>query len=218
MNGTVDGGGSGARTGSGAGAVGGRRSRNAGSAGNGSGSGNAGSAGNGSGRAGKAESGSGSAGVGGWGGRAGVHETGQHLGPRASLLMSLAFALLLGALSALVMFPAAQHLRSLQDGERARATLHTAGACMTGQCKVTFEADGQTVVADLPVGSGGGKSSVGAAVDVRYQADDPRVVARTQDTGGGGAALLAWLTAGAAVFFLALSGAAAIFLARQRRT
>lgn len=198
MNGTVDGGGSGARTGSGAGAVGGRRSRNAGSAGNGSRSGTAGASG--------------------WGGRAGVHETGQHLGPRASLLMSLAFALLLGALSALVMFPAAQHLRSLQDGERARATLHTAGACMTGQCKVTFEADGQTVVADLPVGSGGGKSSVGAAVDVRYQADDPRVVARTQDTGGGGAALLAWLTAGAAVFFLALSGAAAIFLARQRRT
>ncbi|MET8710610.1 DUF3592 domain-containing protein [Streptomyces californicus] len=211
LNGTVDGGGSGARTGSGAGAVGGRRSRNAGSAGNGSGrAGNAGS--------GNAESGSGNAGAGGWGGRAGVPETGQHLGPRASLLMSLAFALLLGALSALVMFPAAQHLRSLQDGERARATLHTAGACMTGQCKVTFEADGQTVVADLPVGSGGGKSSVGAAVDVRYQADDPRVVARTQDTGGGGAALLAWLTAGAAVFFLALSGAAAIFLARQRRT
>lgn len=213
MNGTVDGGGSGARTGSGAGAMGGRRSRNAGSAGNGSGN-----AESGSGRAGKAESGSGSAGAGGWGGRAGVHETGQHLGPRASLLMSLAFALLLGALSALVMLPAAQHLRSLQDGERARATLHTAGACMTGQCKVTFEADGQTVVADLPVGSGGGKSSVGAAVDVRYQADDPRVVAREQDTGGGGAALLAWLTAGAAVFFLALSGAAAIFLARQRRT
>ncbi|MFG3428394.1 DUF3592 domain-containing protein [Streptomyces californicus] len=208
LNGTVDGGGSGARTGSGAGAVGGRRSRNAGSAGNGSGK-----AGNGN-----AESGSGNVGAGGWGGRAGVPETGQHLGPRASLLMSLAFALLLGALSALVMLPAAQHLRSLQDGERARATLHTAGACMTGQCKVTFEADGQTVVADLPVGSGGGKSSVGAAVDVRYQADDPRVVARTQDTGGGGAALLAWLTAGAAVFFLALSGAAAIFLARQRRT
>ncbi|MEU5133906.1 MULTISPECIES: hypothetical protein [Streptomyces] len=213
LNGTVDGGGSGARTGSGAGAVGGRRSRNAGSAGNGSGSGNAGNAGSGN-----AESGSGNAGAGGWGGRAGVPETGQHLGPRASLLMSLAFALLLGALSALVMFPAAQHLRSLQGGERARATLHTAGACMTGQCKVTFEADGQTVVADLPVGSGGGKSSVGAALDVRYQADDPRVVARTQDTGGGGAALLAWLTAGAAVFFLALSGAAAIFLARQRRT
>ncbi|WP_239142467.1 hypothetical protein [Streptomyces sp. SID8016] len=213
LNGTVDGGGSGARTGSDAGAVGGRRSRNAGSAGNGSGSGNAGNAGSGN-----AESGSGNAGAGSWGGRAGVHETGQHLGPRASLLMSLAFALLLGALSALVMFPAAQHLRSLQDGERARATLHTAGACMTGQCKVTFEADGQTVVADLPVGSGGGKSSVGAALDVRYQADDPRVVARTQDTGGGGAALLAWLTAGAAVFFLALSGAVAIFLARQRRT
>ncbi|MDP9949927.1 MULTISPECIES: DUF3592 domain-containing protein [Streptomyces] len=198
LNGTVDGGGSGARTGSGA--VGGCwRNGSAGSAGN-------------------ASRNARSAGVGGWGGRAGVHETGQHLGPRASLLMSLAFALLLGALSALVMFPAAQHLRSLQDGERARATLHTAGACMTGQCKVTFEADGRTVVADLPVGSGGGKSSVGAAVDVRYQADDPRVVARTQDTGGGGAALLAWLTAGAAVFFLALSGAAAIFLARQRRT
>ncbi|MFJ9396922.1 DUF3592 domain-containing protein [Streptomyces californicus] len=215
LNGTVDGGGSGARTGPGAGAVGGRRSRNAGSAGNGNG--NAENAGSGSGSA-DSGSGSGSAGAGGWGGRAGVHETGQHLGPRASLLMSLAFALLLGALSALVMFPAAQHLRSLQDGERARGTLHTAGACMTGQCKVTFEADGRTVVADLPVGSGGGKSSVGAAVDVRYQADDPRVVARTQDTGGGGAALLAWLTAGAAVFFLALSGAAAVFLARQRRT
>ncbi|MFE9457529.1 hypothetical protein [Streptomyces californicus] len=196
MNGTVDEGGSGARTGSDMGAVGGRRNRNTGNAGNGSGN----------------------AGTGGWGGGAGAHETGQHLGPRASLLMSLALALLLGALSMLVMFPAARHLRSLQDGERARATLHTAGACMAGQCKVTFEANGRTVVADLPVGSGGGKSSVGAAMDVRYRADDPRVVAREEDTGGGGAVLFAWLMAGAAVLFLTLSGAAAIFLVRQRRT
>ncbi|MFH9608147.1 hypothetical protein [Streptomyces sp. NPDC017448] len=141
-----------------------------------------------------------------------------HPGPRASLLMSLALALLLGALSALVMFPAARHLRSLQSGERAQATLHTAGACMTGQCEVKFEAGGRTVVADLPVGSGGGKQSVGAAVPVRYQADDPQVVAREADVGGGGAALLAWLTAGAAVLFLVLSGVAAVFGTGQRRT
>lgn len=140
------------------------------------------------------------------------------LGPRASMLMSLALGLLLGALSALVMFPAAEHLRSLQDGERARATLHTSGACMSGQCEVTFEAGGQTVVADLPVGSGGGKWSVGAPMTVRYQADDPQVVAREEDVGGGGAALLAWMSGGAAALFLVLSGAAAIYLARQRRT
>ncbi|MFD5203829.1 hypothetical protein ACFWM7_27625 [Streptomyces sp. NPDC058375] len=140
------------------------------------------------------------------------------LGPRASLLMSLSLALLLGALSALVMFPAAEHLRSLQGGERAQATLHTAGSCMVGQCEVEFEAAGRTVVAGLPVGSGGGKQSVGAAMTVRYQADDPRVVARDADVGGGGAALLAWMSGGAALFFLTLSGAAAILLARQRRT
>ncbi|WP_307668148.1 DUF3592 domain-containing protein [Streptomyces sp. V2I9] len=151
-------------------------------------------------------------------GDAGSSGSENHPGPRASLLMSLALALLLGALSALVMFPAAQHLRSLQNGERAEATLHTAGACMTGQCEVKFEAGGRTVVADLPVGSGGGKQSVGAAVTVRYQADDPQVVARDADVGGGGAALLAWLTAGAAALFLALSGVAAVFLVWKRRT
>ncbi|CAO0834632.1 hypothetical protein SMICM17S_12783 [Streptomyces microflavus] len=94
--------------------------------------------------------------------------------------------LLLGALSALVMFPAAQHLRSLKDGERAEATLYASGACMAGQCEVEFEAGGRTVVADLPVGSGGGRSSVGARMTVRYQADDPEVVAREEDVGGGG--------------------------------
>ncbi|WP_030581733.1 hypothetical protein [Streptomyces anulatus] len=140
------------------------------------------------------------------------------LGPRASLLMSLSLALLLGALSALVMFPAAEHLRSLQGGERAQATLHTAGSCMAGQCEVKFEAGGRILVADLPVGSGGGRQSVGAAMTVRYQADDPRVVARDADVGGGGAALLAWMSGGAALLFLTLSGVAAIFLARQRRT
>ncbi|MFI1225689.1 MULTISPECIES: hypothetical protein [unclassified Streptomyces] len=142
----------------------------------------------------------------------------QHLGPRASLVMSLALGLLLGALSVLVMFPAAQHLRSLQGGERAQATLHTSGACMTGQCEVEFEAGGRTVVVDLPVGSGGGKSSVGATMTVRYQADDPRVVAREDDVGGGGALVLAWMAAAGALFFLTLSVVAAIFLARQRRT
>ncbi|WP_257138915.1 hypothetical protein [Streptomyces sp. rh34] len=76
---------------------------------------------------------------------------------------------------------------------------------MAGQCEVKFEAGGQTVVADLPVGSGGGKRSVGAVMTVRYQADDARVVAREDDVGG-------------AVLFLLLSGVAAIFLARQRRS
>ncbi|MGA5047543.1 hypothetical protein [Streptomyces arboris] len=140
------------------------------------------------------------------------------LGPRASLVMSLALGLLLGALSLLVMLPAAQHLRSLQDGERAQATLHTAGSCMAGHCQVKFEAGGRTVVADLPVGSGGGKESVGASLAVRYQADDPRVVAREADVGGGGAAVLAALAGVAALFFLAISAVAAIFLARRPRS
>ncbi|MET7869534.1 DUF3592 domain-containing protein [Streptomyces cyaneofuscatus] len=138
------------------------------------------------------------------------------LGPRASLVMSLALGLLLGALSLLVMLPAAQHLRSLQDGERAQATLHTAGSCMAGHCQVKFEAGGRTVIADLPVGSGGGKRSVGASLAVRYQADDPQVAVREEDVGGGGAAVLAALAGAAALFFLAISVAAAIFLARRR--
>ncbi|MFC9029082.1 hypothetical protein [Streptomyces arboris] len=132
--------------------------------------------------------------------------------------MSLALGLLLGALSLLVMLPAAQHLRSLQDGERAQATLHTAGSCMAGHCQVKFEAGGRTVVADLPVGSGGGKESVGASLAVRYQADDARVVAREADVGGGGAAVLAALAGVAALFFLAISAVAAIFLARRPRS
>jgi hypothetical protein len=132
--------------------------------------------------------------------------------------MSLTLTLLLGALSVLVMFPAAQHLRSLQGGERARATLHTSGACMTGQCEVKFEAGGRTVVAALPVGSGGGRQSVGAAMTVLYQVDDPQSVAREDDVGGGGAAVLAWVSGGIALLFLTLSVVAAIFLARQRRT
>ncbi|PWI04499.1 hypothetical protein DIZ27_44985 [Streptomyces sp. NWU339] len=131
--------------------------------------------------------------------------------------MSLVIALLLGALSVLVMFPAAQHLRSLQDGERAHATLHTSGACMAGHCQVKFEAAGRTVVADLPVGSGGGRSSVGARLTVRYQADDPQVVAREEDVGGGGAAVLAVMSGGGALLFLVMSVVAAIFVARQRR-
>lgn len=138
------------------------------------------------------------------------------LGPRASLVMSLVLGLLLGALSLLVMFPAAQHLRSLQDGERAQATLHKAGSCMAGHCQVKFEAGGRTVIADLPVGSGGGKQSVGASLAVRYQADDPQVAAREEDVGGGGAAVLAALSGGAALLFLTVAAVAAVFLARQR--
>ncbi|GHA91679.1 hypothetical protein GCM10010392_17570 [Streptomyces clavifer] len=127
-------------------------------------------------------------------------------------------ALLLGALSALVMVPAAQHLRSLADGERARGTLHTRGACMAGQCQVRFEAAGRTVVADLPTGSGGGKDSVGTRLTVRYQADDPQVVAREEDVGGGGAALLAVMSGVSALLFLVVSVVAAVFVARQRRS
>ncbi|MEI7033690.1 hypothetical protein V9U70_22965 [Streptomyces pratensis] len=131
--------------------------------------------------------------------------------------MSLVLGLLLGALSTLVMFPAAQHLRSLEDGERAQAVLHTSGACMAGQCEVAFEAGGRSVVADLPVGSGGGRHSVGARLTVRHQADDPQVVAREEDVGGGGAAVLAVMSGVAALLFLLVAIVAAIFVARQRR-
>ncbi|MFJ6611072.1 hypothetical protein ACIQPT_12385 [Streptomyces sp. NPDC091289] len=88
---------------------------------------------------------------------------------------------------------------------------------MAGQCEVTFEAGGRTVVADLPVGSGGGKESVGASMTVRYQADDPQVVAREEDVGGGGAVVLAWIAGVTALLFLTVSVVAAIHLARQRR-
>lgn len=146
-----------------------------------------------------------------------AHQQNGSLGPRASLVGSLVLALLLGALSVLVMLPAAQHLRSLQDGERARATLHTGGSCMLGHCQVEFTVDGRTVLADLPVGSGGGKSSVGSPLTVRYQADDPGVVAREEDVGGGGAAVLAVMSGGGALLFLTISVVAAVYVVRQRR-
>lgn len=139
------------------------------------------------------------------------------LGPRTALVMSLVLALLLGALSALVMFPATQHLRSLQDGERTRATLHTSGSCMVGHCQVKFEAEGRTVVADLPVGSGGGKSSAGTRLIIRYQEDDPQIVAREEDVVGGGAAVLMVVSGGGALLFLVMSVVATIYVARQRR-
>ncbi|MFD7968907.1 hypothetical protein [Streptomyces clavifer] len=155
------------------------------------------------------------------GGVSGAHERNASTGglsPRTSLVACLVLALLLGALSALVMVPAAQHLRSLADGERARGTLHTRGACMAGHCQVRFEAAGRTVVADLPTGSGGGKDSVGTRLTVRYQADDPQVVAREEDVGGGGAALLAVMSGVSALLFLVLSVVAAVVVARQRRS
>ncbi|WP_343243071.1 hypothetical protein [Streptomyces sp. SID12501] len=127
-------------------------------------------------------------------------------------------ALLLGGCSALVMYPAAQHLRSLQDGERAHATLHTSGSCVIGQCQVRFEAGGRTVVADLPVGSGGGKDSAGTPLTVRYQADDPQVVAREEDVDGGGAAVGLVMSGAGALLFLVIAVVVAIGMARQRRT
>ncbi|MCZ7414051.1 hypothetical protein O3441_05850 [Streptomyces sp. WMMC897] len=129
-----------------------------------------------------------------------------------------ALTLLSAALSVLVMLPAAQHLRSFQDAERAAATLHTEGSCMLGRCRVEFEVDGRTVVADLPSGSGGGKSSVGAEMTVRYHTGDPRVAVREADVGGGGAAVLAVMSGGAAVFFLLMSIVAVVYALRQRRT
>ncbi|MFJ9677089.1 hypothetical protein ACIRP2_03410 [Streptomyces sp. NPDC101194] len=132
-------------------------------------------------------------------------------------LMLLGLTLLSAALSILVMLPAAQHLRSFRDGERAPATLHGKGSCMLGRCQVEFEADGRTVVADLPVGSGGGKNSVGTRMTVRYHVDDPRVVVRDEDVGGGGAAVLAVMSGGAALLFMLTSVGGLVYALRQRR-
>ncbi|MGA5314585.1 hypothetical protein ACPCTK_10730 [Streptomyces pseudogriseolus] len=88
---------------------------------------------------------------------------------------------------------------------------------MSGHCEVEFTVDGRTVVADLPAGSGGGKRHVGAELTVRYEADDPRVVAREEDVDGGGAAVFTVLSALGAVFFLVLSGIAAGARRREGR-
>ncbi|MFV2121830.1 DUF3592 domain-containing protein [Streptomyces sp. Act-28] len=143
--------------------------------------------------------------------------TGSVSAPRTAAVASLVLALLLGALSGLVMYPAAQHLRSLRDGERAQATLVTSGGCMAGGCRVEFEVDGRTVVAELPVGSGGGRHSVGTRLVVRYRADDPRVVASEGDVDGGGAIVGAVMSGGSALLFLTMSVVAAVSVVRQRR-
>ncbi|MFF8378097.1 hypothetical protein ACF07V_18440 [Streptomyces sp. NPDC015661] len=136
---------------------------------------------------------------------------------RQGLIVAVVLAPLLGGLSLLVMLPAAQHLRSLRDGVRAEATLRTPGTCFLGSCRVAFEAGGRTVVADLPVGSGAGRSEAGTPLTVRYRADAPQVVAAEDDVHGGGAALLALLSGGAALLPPALAMWGMFIEARRRR-
>ncbi|MER6521867.1 hypothetical protein ABT246_34050 [Streptomyces sp. NPDC001553] len=126
-------------------------------------------------------------------------------------------ALILGALSGSVLLPQAQHLRSLRDGVRAHAILHSGGTCVLGRCKVRFEVDGRTVVADLPAGSGGGKNPAGTRLIVRYRADDPQTVAAENDVDGGAHMFMAAVVGGAALMFLALSARKAVSLARLKR-
>ncbi|MEV5604626.1 hypothetical protein AB0L33_24625 [Streptomyces sp. NPDC052299] len=96
-----------------------------------------------------------------------------------------------------MLLPEAQNQRSLREGVRAGATMHTRGTCALGQCKVAFEAQDRTVVAALPPGSSGSKYPVGAHLTVVYRADDPQTVAAAADVEGGGATLLAASTGGA---------------------
>ncbi|MEU9032401.1 hypothetical protein AB0D46_33840 [Streptomyces sp. NPDC048383] len=143
--------------------------------------------------------------------------TGIRVPSRRTRILVMAFALLLGALSWWVLLPQAQHLRSLRDGVRAEATLSTSGSCVLGYCEVEFEVDGRTVVADLPAGSGGGKSAAGTPLTVRYRADDPQVVAAENDVDGGFPVVSAAMTGGSAVLFLTLSALSTISQARRRR-
>ncbi|WP_329284175.1 DUF3592 domain-containing protein [Streptomyces sp. NBC_00691] len=140
------------------------------------------------------------------------------LGPRAATVFALVLTLLLAALSGLVMYPAAQHLRSLQDGRQADATLVAAGSgCFLGGCKVRFEAEGRTVVANLPVGSSHGKDTAGERLTVRYREGDPREVASQDDVGGGGPAVFTVVSGAGALLFLLAFVWSAVALVRQRR-
>ncbi|GHH51459.1 DUF3592 domain-containing protein [Streptomyces candidus] len=132
------------------------------------------------------------------------------------MLLLLSLALLSGALSLLIMLPAARHLRSFQDGEQTPATLHTSGSCMLGRCQVEFRTDGRTVVADLPTGSGGGKHSVGTETVVRYHADHPQEAVREEDLGGGGAAVLAVILGATTLILLLMSVVGLVQTLRQR--
>ncbi|MCX5229384.1 DUF3592 domain-containing protein [Streptomyces sp. NBC_00233] len=141
------------------------------------------------------------------------------LRPRAAVVFALVLTLLLASLSGLVMLPAAQHLRSLQDGRQAEATLVAAGSgCFLGGCKVRFEAEGRTVVANLPVGSGHGENVAGERLTVRYREDDPQVVASQNDVGGGGPAAATVVFGAGAVLFLVMAVWASVHVRRQRRT
>ncbi|MGW6866570.1 hypothetical protein [Streptomyces sp. NPDC054901] len=136
---------------------------------------------------------------------------------RTRIAIAVSLALILGAWSSLVLIPQAQHLRSFRDDVRASATMYSGGSCMLGRCKVEFEADGRTVVANLPPGSGGGKSPAGTPLTVRYRADDPRTVADENDVDGGASVIAAGMSGAAALLFLALSALRAVTLARRRR-
>ncbi|WP_055601983.1 hypothetical protein [Streptomyces aureus] len=140
------------------------------------------------------------------------------LGPRAAVVFALVLTLLLAGLSGLVMHPAAQHLRSLQDSRQADATLVAAGSgCFLGGCKVRFEAEGRTVVADLPVGSSHGKNVAGERLTVRYREGDPQVVASQDDVGGGAPAVGTVVFGAGAVLFLLMLVWSTVHLRRQGR-
>ncbi|RII13359.1 hypothetical protein DSC45_23705 [Streptomyces sp. YIM 130001] len=140
------------------------------------------------------------------------------LSPRVSLWVTLFLAVVLGALSVLVLYPAAEQFRSLRGGTRANATLIEAGACMAGHCRIEFQAGGRTVEAGLPIGSAGGKDSVGTEWAVRYRASDPQEVVRVDDLDGGGMLPLAWLSSATTVLCAAGAVYSAVRVARQRRT
>ncbi|MBP2585480.1 hypothetical protein J3A78_005958 [Streptomyces sp. PvR006] len=140
------------------------------------------------------------------------------LGPRVAIGFALVLTLVLGALSGLVMYPAAQHLRSLQDGPQAEATLVAAGSgCFLGGCKVRFDAEGRTVVANLPVGSSHGENTAGERLTVRYREGDPQVVASQDDVGGGGPAVATVLFGSGAVLFPVIAVWGSVHARRQRR-
>lgn len=80
----------------------------------------------------------------------------------------------------------------LADGVRATGVLQEEPTGCGGGCAVAFEAEGRTVVGELPASQLVKRYHAGSSVPLLYRADDPRRIA-LQDGVGPGALVLATL-------------------------
>ncbi|MEV8549691.1 DUF3592 domain-containing protein [Streptomyces glaucescens] len=105
-------------------------------------------------------------------------------------------ALVLLAPTYAVFVPAAWQRVQARGGTPSTAAFH-GGACLLGECAVTFSVAGERVTARLPVGTRSGGHDSGDTVTVRHPPGEPGRAVLADDTGRAGVALLLAVPLGA---------------------